>query len=122
LLINAFYITDFNSEHPPNYGNVDEIRVYSSERIPANAFHQFPNIHTLQISSDKGIDLQALNGLNKLEKLTIKDTIPSTELLNSVPTVKEFETNIEKLDEKTQCQLLEKLANGQVAIQGKSLI
>jgi hypothetical protein len=120
LIINAFYVTDFNSEHPPNYANLRELRVYSPESIPANAFRQFPNIHTLSISSEKGIDPNALAGLSNLEKLTIKDSRPSLELLNSIPNVKEFEASIEKLDERSQCQLIEKLANGQVAIQGES--
>ena len=120
LIINAFYVTDFNSQHPPNYGNLVELRVYSPESIPANAFRQFPNIHTLSIASEKGIDANALAGLNNLEKLTIKDSRPSLELLNSVPNVKEFEASIEKLDERSQCQLIEKLASGQVAIQGET--
>jgi hypothetical protein len=117
LTINAFYITEFNHAHPPNYNNLGELRVFSTARIPANAFVNFPNIHTLSISTEKDIDPQALNGLNKLEKLIIKDTKAPIELLNSVPSIKEFETNIEKLDDKTQCQLIEKLANGQVAVQ-----
>ncbi len=117
LIINAFYISDFTDEHPPNYTNLGELRVYSTERIPANAFRSFSNIHTLSISSEKDIDPQAWNGLQKLEKLTIKNTKITLELLNSLPNVKEFETNIEKFDEITQCQLLEKLANGQVAVQ-----
>jgi hypothetical protein len=58
-----------------------------------------------------------LNGLQKLEKLIIKDAKAPLELLKSVPNIKELEINIEKLDEKTQCQLLEKLASGQVAVQ-----
>jgi hypothetical protein len=117
LTINAFYVTDFNNDHPPNYSNLNELRIYSQERIPANAFRQFSNLHTLSISTDKDIDPHALDGLYNLEKLTIKDTKPSIELLNSVPSVKEFEVNIEKIDETEQCQLIEKLANGQVAIQ-----
>lgn len=120
LTINAFYITDFNSEHPPNYANLGELRVYSPERIPANAFSQFPNIHTLSLASDKEIDPQALAGLRSLEKLTIKDAKPSMELLNSLPNLKEFEVSVEKLDERTQCQLLEKLASGQIAIHGEN--
>lgn len=120
LIINAFYVTDFNSEHPPNYSNLGEIRIFSQERIPANAFRQFPGIHTLSISTEKDIDPHALDGLTNLEKLTVKDTQPPVELLNSVPNVKEFETSIEKLNERAQCQLIEKLANGQVAIQGKA--
>ena len=119
LTINAFYITDFNSEHPPNYANLGELRVYSAERIPANAFSRFPNIHTLSLTSDKEIDPQALAGLRNLEKLTIKDTKLSTEFLSGLPNLKEFETSVEKLDERTQCQLLEKLANGQLALQGE---
>lgn len=117
LTINAFYITEFNSQHPPNYANLGELRVYSPERIPANAFSQFPNIHTLSLASDKEIDPQALAGLRSLEKLTIKDAQPSMELLNSLPNLKEFETSIDKLDERTLCQLLEKLASGQLALQ-----
>ncbi|CAF1070851.1 unnamed protein product [Rotaria sordida] len=117
LIINAFYITEFNSENPPSYSNLGELRVYSPDRIPANAFQQFPNIHTLSISTDKDIDPNALNGLNSLEKLSIKEPKPSLALLNSVPSVKEFETNIEKLDEDAQCQLVGKLANGQTAVQ-----
>ncbi|CAF2758443.1 unnamed protein product [Rotaria sp. Silwood2] len=117
LIINAFYITEFNPEHPPNYSNLGELRVFSPGRIPANAFHQYPNIHTLSISTDTEIDPNALHGLNNLEKLSIKEPNPSLKLLNSVPNVKEFETNIEKLNEDEQCQLVEKLANGQVAVQ-----
>ena len=119
LIINAFYITEFNHEHPPNYANLAELRVHSPERIPANAFRQFPNIQSLSVSTEKEIDPQAFSGLGKLEKLTIKDSKPTIELLNSVPAVKEFEASVEKLDEKTQCQFLEKLANGQVAVQGQ---
>ena len=119
LIINAFYITEFNHEHPPNYANLAELRVHSPERIPANAFRQFPNLQTLSVSTDKEIDPQAFNGLRDLEKLTIKDGKPTAELLNSVPQVKEFEASIEKLDERTQCQFLDKLANGQVAVQGQ---
>ncbi|CAF0921326.1 unnamed protein product [Adineta steineri] len=117
LTINALSLTDFNSEHPSNYANLGELRVHSPDRIPANAFRQFPNIHTLSVQSDKGIDLQAFDGLTHLEKLTIKDSQPNLDLFNKLPNLKEFETNIEKLDENTQCKLIEKLANGQVAIQ-----
>ena len=121
LIINAFYLTDFNSDNPPNYSNLGELRIHTTERVPANAFRQYPNLHTLSISTEKEIDPQALNGLHKLEKLTIKDTKPSLELLNSVPSVKEFEASVEKLDDREQCQLIEKLANGQVVVQGKKL-
>ncbi|CAF4378012.1 unnamed protein product, partial [Rotaria magnacalcarata] len=117
LIINAFYITDFNNEYPPNYSNLGELLVYSTERIPANAFQQFPNIHTLSITTDRDIDPKALRGLNHLEKLTIKEAKPSITLLNSQPSIKEFETNVEKLDEEEQCQLISKLADGQVAVQ-----
>ncbi|CAF1955652.1 unnamed protein product [Rotaria magnacalcarata] len=117
LIINAFYITDFNNEYPPNYSNLGELLVYSTERIPANAFQQFPNIHTLSITTDRDIDPKALHGLNHLEKLTIKEARPSITLLNSQPSIKEFETNVEKLDEEEQCQLISKLADGQVAVQ-----
>jgi hypothetical protein len=118
LIINAFYITEFNAEHPPNYANLVELRVFSQERIPADAFRQFPNLHTLSIATEKDIDPRALDGLNNLEKLIIKDTKPNLDLLNNSPKLKEFETNIEKLDEQTQCKLIEKLASGQVAVQG----
>lgn len=118
MIINAFYISDFNNEHVPNYNNLVELRVHSTERIPANAFRQFSNIQTLSVTSEKEIDSQAFNGLNQLEKLIIKDTKPSQDLLNNLPPVKEFETNVDKLDERTQCQLLEKLASGQLAVQG----
>ncbi|CAF1134590.1 unnamed protein product [Adineta steineri] len=117
LTINAFYITDFNNEHPPNYGNLGELRVHSPSRIPANAFRQFPNIHTLSVQSDQGIDPHAFDGLTHLEKLTIKDGEPNLDLFNNLPNLKEFEASIEKLDANTQCKLIEKLANGQVAIQ-----
>jgi hypothetical protein len=119
LIINAFYVTNFNSDNPPNYSNLDELRIYSQERIPANAFQQYPNLHTLSISTEKDIDPHALDGLHHLEKLTIKDTKPSLELLNNLPTVKEFEVSLEKLNDREQCQLVEKLVNGQVAVQGK---
>ncbi|CAF3866629.1 unnamed protein product, partial [Rotaria sordida] len=66
IIINAFYITDFNTEHSPNYNNLAELRVFTPERIPANAFRQFSNIRTLQISTDKDIDPRALNGLTHL--------------------------------------------------------
>ena len=95
-----------------------ELRVYSPERIPANAFSQFPNLQVLQIATEKEIDPHALDGLNQLEKLTIKDTKVPLDLLKSVPSLKEYETNVDKLDEKAQCQLVEKLANGQLAVQG----
>ncbi len=117
MTINAFYIDDFNNEHPPNYNNLGELRVHSNGPIPANAFRNFPNIHTLQISTEQDINPQAFNGLNKLEKLIIKDSKLPLDLLKNLPNLKEFETNVEKLDEKTQCQLVEKLANGQLAVQ-----
>ncbi|CAF1400946.1 unnamed protein product, partial [Rotaria sordida] len=120
FIINAFYVTDFNHEHPPNYVNLAEIRVYSPDRIPANAFRQFPNIHTLSVSTDKDIDPHAFDGFTHLEKLTIKSAKLNLDIFNSLPNLKEFETNIEKLDEKTQCKLVEKLANGQVAVQAIS--
>jgi hypothetical protein len=120
LIINAFYVTDFTSEHPPNYSNLGELRLYTQERVPANAFRNYPNLHTLSISTEKEIDPHALDGLYKLEKLTIKDTKPSLALLNNLHSIKEFEASIEKLDEREQCQLIEKLANGQVAVQGKN--
>lgn len=116
-IINAFYVTDFKSDHPPNYSNVGELRVYSQERIPANAFRQYPNLHTLSIGTERDIDPHALDGLYNLEKLIIKDTKPSLELLNTVPNVKELEAGIERLNEREQCQLIEKLANGQIAVQ-----
>jgi hypothetical protein len=118
LTINAFYVSEFNSDHPPNYANLGELRIHSAQRIPANAFQQFPNIHTLSISTEHDIDPNALNGLNRLEKLTIKDTEPPLEILASIPNVKEFETSVDKLDDAKQCQLIEKLATGQIAIQG----
>lgn len=119
LIINAFYVTDFNSDNPPNYSNLGELRIYSQERIPANAFRQFSNLHTLSIATEKDIDPHAFDGLYSLEKLTIKDTKPSLDLLNSLPNLKEFETSLEKLGDAEQCQLVEKLANGQLAVQGK---
>ena len=118
LIINAFYINKFNSDYPPNYSNLGELRVHSQESIPANAFRQYPNIRILSISSEKDIDPHALDGLHNLEKLIIKDTKPSLELLNNLPNVKEFEVNFDKLDDREQCQLIEKLANGQVAVKG----
>jgi len=117
MAIDAFYVSDFNSENPPNYSNLGEIRIYTQERIPANAFQQYPNLHTLSITTDKEIDPQALNGLSNVEKLTIKDATPSLDLLAALPRVKEFETSVSKLDERAQCQLIEKLANGQIAVQ-----
>jgi hypothetical protein len=118
LIINAFYVSDFTSDNPPNYSNLGELRIYSQERIPANAFQQYPNLHTLSISTEKDIDPHAFDGLYNLEKLTIKDAKPSLELLNSLPKLKEFETSLEKLGEREQCQLVEKLSNGQIAVQG----
>jgi hypothetical protein len=100
------------------YSNLGELRIYSQGRIPANAFQQYPNLHTLSISTEKDIDPHAFDGLYNLEKLTIKDAKPSLELLNSLPKLKEFETSLEKLGEREQCQLVEKLSNGQIAVQG----
>jgi hypothetical protein len=60
-----------------------------------------------------------LDGLYQLEKLTIKDTKAPLDILNNLPSLKEFETNIENLNDKEKCQLVEKLANGQLAVQGK---
>ncbi|CAF3339176.1 unnamed protein product [Rotaria sp. Silwood1] len=117
LIINAFYVTDFDSDHPPNYSNLGELRIHSQERIPANAFRQYPNLHTLSVSTEKDIDPHAFDGLHNLEKLTIKDTKPSLELLNNLPNVKEFEGSVEKLNDKEQCRLIEKLASGQMAVQ-----
>ena len=117
LTINAFYVENFNPSHSPNYNNLGELHVQSLNSIPANAFQNYPNIHTLEITTDKEIDPQALNGLNKLEKLVIKDTKPSLDLLKNLPNLKELETSVEKLDDKTQCQLLEKLSSGQLAVQ-----
>lgn len=122
LIINAYYISEFNSENPPNYSNLGELRVHTTENIPANAFQQYPNLHTLSITTEKDIDPKALNGLNNLEKLTVKESKPSLTLLNNSPNLKEFETTIEKLDEDSQCQLASKLANGQIAVQRKFLI
>ena len=121
MVVSAFYITDYNSEHPPNYDNLAELRVQSPERVPANAFRQFPNLKILSVESEKDIDPHALDGLDNLEKLTIKspNSASTLEILKNLPKVKEFETNIDKLDEQTQCQLIEKLASGQVAVQGK---
>jgi hypothetical protein len=119
MIINAFYVTDFNNEHPPNYSNLKELRIHTSERIPANAFRQFSNIHTLSLLSENGVDPNALTGLNNLEKLTVKDGQPSLELVNSIPSLREFEGHIEKLDDRSQCQLIEKLASGKLAVQGR---
>ncbi|CAF4446587.1 unnamed protein product, partial [Adineta steineri] len=88
-------------------------------RIPAHAFRQFPNILTLSVQSDQGIDSQAFNGLTHLEKLEIRDSQPSLDLFNRLPSLKEFEVRIEKLDENAQCKLIEKLATGKVAIQAQ---
>ena len=74
----------------------------------------------LSVSTEKEIDPHAFDGLYKLEKLTIKDTKPSLELLNSLYGLKEFETNVDKLSEREQCELAEKLANGQVVVQSKT--
>ncbi|CAF0850138.1 unnamed protein product [Adineta steineri] len=117
LTINAFYVTDFDTEHPPNYANLGELRVHTTNRIPAHAFRQFPNIHTLAVQSDQGIDPHAFDGLTHLEKLTVKDSPPNLDLFNSLPNLKEFKASIETLDENTQCKLIEKLASRQVAIQ-----
>jgi hypothetical protein len=117
LIINAFYVANFNAEHPPNYGNLGDLRVHSLERIPANAFRQFPNIHTLSLSTDKDIDPQALAGLNKLEKITIKDIQPSLDLFKNLPNLKEIEVSLDKLDDKFKCQLVEKTVKGEVAVQ-----
>lgn len=120
LIINAFYISKFQTNNPPNYSNLGELRVHSPERIPANAFAQFSNIHTLSISAENGIDNHALHGLSNLEKLVIKDTSASIDLINTVPQIKELEVDIEKFDAHTQCQLVDKLANGHLALQSKT--
>lgn len=117
LIINAFYVSDFTSENPPDYSNLNELRIHSSENVPANAFQRYPNLKVLSVSTEKEIDPHAFDGLYKLEKLTIKDTKPSLELLNSLYGLKEFETNVDKLSEREQCELAEKLANGQVVVQ-----
>lgn len=119
MIINAFYVTDFTTDHPPNYSNLVELRIYSQEGIPANAFRQFPNLNALSVATEKEIDPHAFDGLYNLEKLTIKDTKASLDVLNKLPNVREFETNIDKLSEREQCDLAEKLANGQVAVQSK---
>lgn len=117
MIIHAFYVSDFTSENPPNYSNLAELHVHSLERIPANAFQQYPNLNILSVSTEKDIDPHAFGGLNNLEKLIIKDTQAPLDLLNSVPTIKEFETNIDKYGDREQCDLIEKLANGQLAVQ-----
>ncbi|CAF3988944.1 unnamed protein product [Rotaria sordida] len=95
-----------------------ELSVYSPDRISANAFQQLPNLRVLSIQNDKDIDPHALDDLKNLEKLTIRNILSasSLNLLQKLPNVKEFEININRLDEKTQCQLIEKLANAQVTI------
>ncbi|CAF4095576.1 unnamed protein product, partial [Rotaria sordida] len=95
-----------------------ELSVYSPDRISANAFQQLPNLRVLSIQNDKDIDPHALDDLKNLEKLTIRNIISasSLNLLQKLPNVKEFEININRLDKKTQCQLIEKLANAQVTI------
>ena len=120
LIINAFYVSDFTSENPPDYSNLNELLIHSSENVPANAFQRYPNLKVLSVSTEKEIDPHAFDGLYKLEKLTIKDTKPSLELLNSLYGLKEFETNVDKLSEREQCELAEKLANGQVVVQSKT--
>ncbi|UJR17491.1 hypothetical protein I4U23_004386 [Adineta vaga] len=80
MIINAFYVMDFNSEHPSNYKNLAELHVHSLDQIPANAFQDYPNIRTLSISSEKAIDLRALDGLKNLEELIIKDGPVNLEL------------------------------------------
>lgn len=117
MIINAYYIGEFNNEHPPNYENLGELRVHAREEIPAHAFRQFPNIHTLSVTSEKGISPHAFDGLNHLEKLVVKDKV-GADVIDNLPNVKEFEGDIGKLDDNVQCKLLEKLANGQVAVQG----
>ncbi|CAF1146615.1 unnamed protein product [Adineta steineri] len=119
LTINAFYVTDFDSEHPPNYANLVELRVHTQNRIPAHAFRQFPNILTLSVQSDQGIDSQAFDGLTHLEKLEVGNSQPSLDLFNILPNLKEFKASIETLDENAQCKLIEKLATGKVAIQAQ---
>ncbi|CAF1445360.1 unnamed protein product [Adineta ricciae] len=116
MIINAYYISEFNNEHPPNYDNLGELRVHTREEIPAHAFRQYPNIHTLSVTSEKGINPHAFDGLDRLEKLVIKDKV-GTDVVDNLPNVKEFEGDIGKLDSNVQCKLLEKLANGQVAVQ-----
>ncbi len=122
LIINAYYVSDFNSDNPPNYSNLGELRIHTDKSIPANAFRQYPKLHTLSITTDKDIDPHALDGLYNLEKLTIKDTKPSLQFLTSLPNMKEYEVSLEKLNDQEQCQLVEKVTNGQVAVQGKILL
>ncbi|CAF4885523.1 unnamed protein product, partial [Rotaria sp. Silwood1] len=115
-IASAFYLTEFNAENQPNYANLVELRIHSQELIPARAFQQYPNIQMLSIKTDKYIDVDALDGLNKLEKLSIMEPNPSLAILNKATTVKEYETNIEKLDEDSQCKLVDKVSNGEIFV------
>ncbi|CAF4877993.1 unnamed protein product, partial [Rotaria sp. Silwood1] len=115
-IASAFYLTEFNAENQPNYANLLELRIHSQELIPARAFQQYPNIQMLSIKTDKYIDVDALDGLNKLEKLSIMEPNPSLAILNKATTVKEYETNIEKLDEDSQCKLVDKVSNGEIFV------
>ncbi|CAF1370707.1 unnamed protein product [Rotaria sordida] len=115
-ITSAFYLTTFNNDHQPNYSNLVELHVHSQELIPARAFQQYPNIQILSIKTDKYIDEDALDGLNNLEKLTIREPNPSLALLNKAKTVKEYETNIEKLDENSQCTLVDKFSHGEIFV------
>lgn len=49
LIINAFYVDDFDHEHPPNYTNLHHLRVHSYEPIPPTAFRHYSLIQTLEI-------------------------------------------------------------------------
>ncbi|CAF1198417.1 unnamed protein product [Didymodactylos carnosus] len=117
MILNAYYVKKFHSPNPPNYDNVAELRVYSDDPIPADAFKDFPNINTLSVQA-KEIDPSAFNGLNKLEKITIKDAQPNAALLQNIPSVKEVEIGgLEKLNPDVQCEFAQQLSQGRLAVQ-----
>ncbi|CAF1238449.1 unnamed protein product [Adineta ricciae] len=121
LVINAYYVSEFNPQHPSNYKNLDEIRVYTMYRIPAKAFHQYSIIRRLSISTENDIDPHALDGLDNLEELVIEDTEIDLNLLNNLPKLKELQVDIKKLNEESQCKLIEKVSKGELAVRTNPL-
>ncbi|CAF0795632.1 unnamed protein product [Didymodactylos carnosus] len=117
VILNAYYVAKFDSPNPPNYDNVAELRVFSNEPIPADAFKDYPNINTLSVQA-KEIDPNAFNGLNKLEKIIIKDASPNPALLQNIPTLKEIEiSGLEDLGADLQCEYAQRLSQGRLAVQ-----
>ena len=56
------------------------------------------NVKTFELSTNKDIDRQAWNGLNRRHKLIVKDTNVSHHLLTHLRHIKEFQIDIDSLD------------------------